>query len=165
MLVEQVVPCNTSAVALCRESVSSRRLGLVSTVRGPGCHIGFPPSEPGCLAPAVVPLALDDGVDLVAIGPIQVVRVPEDPPTRVALETLHVEDRGADAVVEVLRGERVGRYGGHFLLVRGAVESQLVECGDDGVAAQATRGELLSEFLGDIGGYEGDGLVVDVSHP
>ena len=71
----------------------------------------------------------------------------------------------ADAEVQVLRGERVGRYGGHFLLVRSAVESQLVECGDDGVAAQATGGELLAEFLGDIGGHQGDGLVVDVAHP
>ena len=84
---------------------------------------------------------------------------------RVSGETLHVQDRRADAETQVLRRERVGRHGSHFLVVSSAVESQLVECGDDGVAAQATGRELLSELFGDIGGHQGHRLVVDKPHP
>ncbi len=127
--------------------------------------IRMPPSEPDCLAAPRVPLALDDGVNLVAIRPVQVIRVPQDLAARVPRQALHVEHRGADADVQVLRRERVGRNRGRLLLGGGAVEAQLIERREHGVGAQAARRELLPDLLGNVSGHEGDRLVIDIPHP
>ncbi len=72
---------------------------------------------------------------------------------RIPRQTLHVEDRRADAEAQMLRRERVGGDRGHLLIIGGAVISELIERSENGVAAEAARRELLRELFGYVGGH------------
>src|SRR5581483_3621741 len=125
----------------------------------------WPGSGTGRSSPGSMPRPLHDGVDLVAIRPVEIVGVAHDPSARIPRQAPQVEHGRAHAEGKMLGRERVGRHRRGFLLQAGAVKPELVEGGGQGVVTQAPRCQVPPDVLGKITGDQRDGLLVDVPHP